>query len=99
MFHVVWEFHVRPGSDAEFESRYGADGDWVRLFRRAEGYGQTVLLRDLASAGRYLVTDTWQDAPSYRAFKERYAEAYAALDKRCAELTLDERLIGEFELA
>lgn len=90
---------MRPGCEAEFEDRYGPEGDWVRLFRRAEGYGQTVLLRDLATAGRYLVTDTWQDGPSYRAFKERYVEAYAALDARCAELTLDERPLGEFEPA
>jgi hypothetical protein len=33
------------------------------------------------------------------AFKERYAEAYAAFDAKCAELTRDERLIGEFEPA
>jgi heme-degrading monooxygenase HmoA len=97
LFHIVWEFQVRPGREAEFEERYGADGDWARLFGRGEGYGKTVLLRDLAAAGRYLVTDTWRDGASYRAFKERYAEEYAALDARCAELTLDERPLGEFE--
>jgi heme-degrading monooxygenase HmoA len=99
LFHLVWEFHVRPGREAEFEERYGAEGDWVRLFRHGEGYGQTVLLRDLATAGRYLVTDAWRDGASYRAFQERYAEAYALLDARCAELTLDERKLGEFEFA
>ena len=52
---------MRPGREAEFEERYGPDGDWVRLFRRGEGYGETVLLRDLAAPGRYVVTDTWRD--------------------------------------
>ena len=49
----------------------GTAGDWARLFRRGEGYVGTVLLRDLATPGRYLVTDTWRDAAAYRAFKER----------------------------
>lgn len=50
MFVVVWEFRVRPGQEAEFEARYGPDGDWARLFRLGEGYGGTVLLRDPGSA-------------------------------------------------
>ena len=96
-FQVVWEFRVRPGREEEFERRYGTDGDWVRLFRQSEGFVATVLLEDRATAGRYLVTDTWRDAGAYRAFKERHAEAYAALDHECAVLTEDERRLGEFE--
>ena len=34
----VWEFQVRPGRESEFESHYGPDGTWARLFRSAEGY-------------------------------------------------------------
>jgi heme-degrading monooxygenase HmoA len=95
--HVVWEFRVRPGSEAEFERRYGPSGDWARLFGRSDGYQGTVLLRDRAAPGRYLLTDTWRDATAYRAFKERYADEYAALDQECAALTEDERCLGEFE--
>jgi heme-degrading monooxygenase HmoA len=98
VLHVVWEFRVRPGREAEFERRYGAEGDWVRLFRLGEGYERTVLVRDLAAAGRYLVTDVWRDAASYRAFKDRHAEAYARLDAECTALTLEERLVGQFEV-
>ena len=94
---ILWEFRVRAGREAQFERCYGADGDWVRLFRRAEGYVGTTLLRDLATPGRYVVTDTWRDPAAYRAFKERHAEAYAALDLECTALTEDERCLGEFE--
>ena len=98
-FHVLWEFRVRAGREAEFERRYGADGDWVGLFRRGEGYVGTALLRDMAARGRYVVTDTCRDAAAYRAFKQRYADAYAALDLECTALTEDERCLGEFEPA
>ena len=97
MFVVVWEFRVRPGRDAEFESRYGPAGDWVHLFRLGEGYEGTALLRDVNDAGRYVVTDTWRDAASYEAFQQRHAEAYRTLDAECAALTLEERRVGAFE--
>ena len=83
-FQVVWEFRVRPGREAEFERRYGADGDWAALFRHGDGVGGTVLLRDAAA---------------YRAFKESHGDAYAALDLECTALTEDERCLGEFEPA
>jgi heme-degrading monooxygenase HmoA len=97
-FQVVWEFRVRPGREEEFERRYGTDGDWVRLFRRGEGYVGTTLLRDHAIPRRYLVNDTWRDAAAHRAFKEGHPDAYAALDLECTALTEDERCLGEFEL-
>jgi heme-degrading monooxygenase HmoA len=96
-FQVVWEFRVRPGREAEFERRYGTDGDWVRLFRRGDGFVGTALLKDHTTAGRYLVTDTWRDAAAHRAFKANHAAAYAALDLECTALREDERCLGEFE--
>jgi heme-degrading monooxygenase HmoA len=95
---ILWEFRVRAGREAQFEQRYGADGDWVRLFGRGEGYVGTTLLRDRATPRRYLVTDTWRDAAAYRAFKGGHADAYAALDLECTALTEEERCLGEFEL-
>jgi heme-degrading monooxygenase HmoA len=97
VFVVAWEFRVRPGREAEFERRYGPDGDWARLFRAGEGYEGTVLLRDVKDAGRYVVTDTWRDAARYEAFHEQHADAYRDLDAECAALTLEERKVGAFE--
>jgi quinol monooxygenase YgiN len=97
VLHVVWEFRVRAGLEAEFEARYGPDGDWVRLFRGGDGHASTALLCDPAVRGRYLVIDVWRDAVAYRTFKETFAAEYAALDEQCAALTEDERRLGEFE--
>ena len=96
----TWRSRLKTGLKNDYlHSRYGADGDWVGLFRRGEGYVRTALLRDMAAPGRYVVTDTWRDAAAYRAFKQRHADAYAALDLECTALTEDERCLGEFEPA
>lgn len=97
MLHVLWEFEVDAASRAAFESAYGEDGAWVALFRRGDGYGGTSLLRDSAHPGRYLTVDRWQSRAHYEAFQQQHAAAYAALDRRCENLTLAEKLIGYFE--
>ena len=56
----AWEFRVRAETAATFEKLYGPQGDWVRLFRRAEGYVETLLLRDRADALRYVTIDRWR---------------------------------------
>jgi len=45
---ILWEFLVKPGREKEFERIYGPEGDWARLFARAEGYVRSDLLRDLS---------------------------------------------------
>jgi len=94
----VWEFQVRPGREVAFERHYGPDGSWARLFRSAEGYGGTVLLRDLERPGRYLTLDHWESERAYRAFRAAREQEYAALDAACEALTLTERAIGRFEV-
>ncbi|HVP42444.1 MAG TPA: antibiotic biosynthesis monooxygenase family protein [Terriglobales bacterium] len=93
---VIWEFQVRPGAEVEFERVYGRDGDWARLFRQAEGFIRTELLRDHEVRGRYLVLDHWGSAAQYDAFRAAHAAEYAALDQRCEALTLREARIGSF---
>jgi heme-degrading monooxygenase HmoA len=94
----VWEFHVPPSSDAEFRRHYGPGGSWARLFRRSPGYIETLLLHDAASPGRYVTIDLWASAAAYEAFRERFADDYAALDARCEELTTREIALGSFEV-
>ena len=98
MLYIFWEFQVHPDKVAEFERRYGSDGDWAQLFRRASGYHKTVLGRDRNIAGHYLVTDTWESASSFAAFKSEFHETYRTLDKECESLTINEKHIGDFEL-
>ena len=93
---IIWQFHVRPGSEAEFERVYGPQGDWVRLFRQGEGYVRSDLLRDREEKDRYLVLDHWISRDQYDAFRAAHATAYHDLDRRCESLTSRETHIGSF---
>jgi heme-degrading monooxygenase HmoA len=95
-FVHVWEFLVDDARRIEFERHYGPRGSWAALFGRAPGYLGTELLRDEATAGRYLTLDRWRSAAAYRAFREQSAAEYAALDLECEALTRAERALGSF---
>jgi hypothetical protein len=98
MLYIFWEFLAKPEKIAEFEQRYGSHGDWAQLFRRSPHFKGTVLGRDLNVPDHYLVTDTWDDAASFAAFKIDFREPYEQLDLICEELTLEEKHIGNFEV-
>ncbi len=93
---IIWEMRVRHGSEAQFEQIYGADGPWVRLFRRAKGYLRTELCRDAEQPQRYLVTDYWTAPAAYQAFRERWNREYTLLDESCRSLTEHEAPLGSF---
>ena len=95
-FTVLWEFQVRPGHRRAFEKAYGPDGDWVKLFRRGEGYLGTELIPDLETPLRYRTLDSWISRQKFRLFKEQNLAAYSVLDRRCARLTEREEFVGEF---
>ncbi len=97
MYAVVWEYEVRPEHAAAFEALYGADGDWARLFRRADGYLETRLYRDAARPMLYLTIDRWLSRAAYEAFARAAGPAYAALDRRGDALTVRERHLGAFD--
>lgn len=94
-FATIWEFRVAPTARAEFERRYGRDGDWAALFRRSSEYVGTELWADIEEPGRYLTIDRWTSAEAYRQFRDEHAEEYAALDRACDALTLSELRLGE----
>jgi heme-degrading monooxygenase HmoA len=93
---IVWQFEVAAEHRAEFERVYSAHGDWAQLFRQADGFIAVELLRD--ETGTYLAIDRWRSHADYDAFRARWAEPYAALDRRCEALTLRETPIGHFEV-
>jgi heme-degrading monooxygenase HmoA len=95
MFVVIWEYQVRPGSEAAFERLYGAGGGWVALFRQYAGFLATELLHD-ERPGYYLSIDRWRSAQDYDAFLTAAAARYAALDAEGDALTLEERRIGRY---
>ena len=42
---AVFAYEVEPAGAAAFEAVYGADGEWARYFRGADGYLGTELWR------------------------------------------------------
>lgn len=90
----IWEFRVRPDCVEEFEKHYGPTGSWALLFRQAEGYIETLLLKDVNEPLRYVTIDRWRSEDDYRAFRSRFAPQYAELDRRCESLTTRESELG-----
>ncbi len=97
MFLVLWEFDVKPGSEKEFESIYGPEGEWARLFRRDSAYQRTLLLRDPFRDCTYLTCDFWETREAHDAFRKAYSDEYSKLDKICEAMTLAERKLGEYK--
>jgi len=93
----LWEFHVAPESEERFVEYYDAGGAWGRLFRQADGFVDTQLLKDTEHPYRYVTVDRWTSAPVYEVFRRRFAEQYAELDRLCENFTVSERLIGTFD--
>lgn len=96
VFTTVWEYEVPDARRTQFEALYGAEGEWVRLFRQAAGFRETVLLRSVASPATYVTLDRWASRAAYEEFRVVHAAAYAALDDAAAGLTLAERHLGTF---
>ena len=97
MYVIFWEYEVRPEQVAAFEALYGAEGDWARLFSRADGYVETRLFRDTARPMHYLTIDRWLSRAAYEAFDRGSGSAYTALDRRGDALTVRESRLGAFD--
>jgi heme-degrading monooxygenase HmoA len=97
VYRIVWMYDVKPETAVIFERVYGAEGDWVRLFRTARGYLGTELFRSVATPGRYVTVDDWESLAAYDIFRARAGAAYAELDARCDDLTQTERLVSAGE--
>jgi heme-degrading monooxygenase HmoA len=98
-FMYAWEFLAAPGKIPEFRRVYGADGDWVKLFRRAPGYIRSDLYQDQANSQRFMTVDHWESEDAWRAFREKFRHEYEDLDVICEQVTIKEREIGRFQPA
>ena len=97
MFVTLWEFEVKPGSEELFERTYGPEGEWARLFRHDARYRGTRLLRDVGAERVYVTIDSWESRAAYEEFREKFATGYEELDRKCANLTLNENPLCEYE--
>ena len=90
MHRIEWHFLPAEQHLGEFLAAYGADGDWVRLFRRGAGYLGTELQPLPGRPGWYRCIDRWRSAEDYARFRQGHAADYAALDRACERLTREE---------
>jgi heme-degrading monooxygenase HmoA len=96
MFVALWEYEVKPGCEESFQSAYGPQGDWVRLFQRDPHYRETRLLRDLSRPRFHFTLDYWDSENSFEQFKSANQSAYTAIDHATELLTLSEHRLTTF---
>jgi hypothetical protein len=96
MFVILWEFEVKPGSEERFQVVYGANGPWVRLFRRDPRYQKTLLLLNPARPLSFFTLDFWASEKAYDEFLLNNQSSYEALDRATEGLTDAERLVGRY---
>jgi heme-degrading monooxygenase HmoA len=99
MHIIVWEFTVREQHIQQFISAYSSDGDWANLFRRAEGFLGTQLLRSSVEPNTFLTIDRWESVASFETFKKRFGTEYKKLDAQMESYTSSEREVGVFSEA
>ena len=100
-FVRIWRYRVGPEAREAFESAYGPDGDWARLFAKADGYLGTELLSADGGGGddtafAYATIDRWRARSDWDAFLAEHGEDYRALDLRLEDLTLEEDNLGDW---
>ena len=96
MHVIIWEFQPKSGSEKEFESAYGANGEWVRFFKRGEGYLGTELLQRDDERRSYVTIDRWETKAAYETFRNQVRGEYEALDRQYDSLMEHETLLGLF---
>jgi heme-degrading monooxygenase HmoA len=94
---IIWEFRVRAGMEARFESAYGPRGSWAQFFSKGKGYVSTELNHDLKDSQRYVTLDFWVSREAYESFRREHAAEYKALDEEFERMTEEELEVGNFE--
>jgi heme-degrading monooxygenase HmoA len=93
----VWRFRPKPEIVGAFEEAYGPEGDWARLFRTADGFLGTTLLKGAGDPAEYLTLDRWVSAQAYQTFRRDRDKEFTALDRRCEVMTALEEEVGQYE--
>ncbi len=95
-YAIVWEFHVKPEFQPQFEQVYGPQGEWAQLFRLASSYLGTELMRDESIPHRYITIDLWRSRQEYDQFRQQHTSEYRQIDQRCEQMTETEQALGTF---
>ncbi|GBQ12120.1 hypothetical protein [Swaminathania salitolerans] len=95
---IVRAFTVLPSQIETFESTYGPEGPWARLYRNVRDYRGTRLIADMAKRGDYIAIDEWSSHEAWLAFQNDHPDAFAALDAACSPLLQTMTFIGAFRV-
>src|SRR5258708_32305727 len=98
MFVALWEYEVKPGCEESFQSAYGPQVDWVRLFQSNPHFRETRLLRDLSRPRFYFTLDYWDSETSFEEFKAANRTVYAAIHPTTEHLTGSDRHVSSFSV-
>ena len=86
MIAVMWQFDVKKGREEEFETLYGANGDWTTLNRRTRSYLGSSFLRDQNESSRFLLIEYWSEMLVYEQHRASRSPMIDAVETRRAEL-------------
>src|SRR5215510_12314589 len=96
MIAVMWQFDVKKGREKEFESLYGADGDWTALNRQTRSYLGSSFLNDQNRSSRYLLIEYWSEMIVYEQHRAFKSDAIASLEQRSHALVESVEPLGIF---
>lgn len=86
MIAVVWQFQVKTGKQREFETFYGADGEWSTLARRSRSFLGSSFLRDQANDTSYLLVEYWSEMVVYERHRRSFVTDLQTLEDRREDL-------------
>jgi quinol monooxygenase YgiN len=83
---VVWQFHVKAGRQQEFESFFGADGEWTKVGRKSRSFLGSSFLRDQAHDTHYLLIEYWSEMVVYERHRKSFVADLRTLEEQRAAL-------------
>jgi hypothetical protein len=96
MIAIVWQFDVKPGSEAAFEKFYGVEGEWTAVNRHSRSYLGTSFLRDQNRQAHYLVIEYWSEMLVYERHKSFRGDETAKLEALRDELVVAVEPLGVY---
>jgi heme-degrading monooxygenase HmoA len=95
----MWSYEVAPENTDLFRDFYGPAGEWVQLFRQADGYIGTELFQARGQSGAFITIDRWESEDALRRFRASHSQEFNRLDEIGQAMTLFETFLGEFQVS
>ena len=96
MIAVMWQYDVKPGCEHEFESLFGADGEWATISRQTRSYLGSSFLRDQNRPLRYVLIEYWSEMVVSEQHRIYQTDKLAVLEHRRSRLVDAVEPVGIF---